>query len=472
VFDFVLPREGAYALRVTTREDRRVPALWNHASDAGARVGVVNIPMTYPAEPLNGVMVSGMDAPSLDERAVHPAGLLDRIRREHPGYRIMSKAYLRAEQGDFESAERELVEVLEARSRFVADLARPRDLDLLMVNLEATDGAHHFFWQHFDPSHPRHDPSVAARFGDAIGRVYQATDRELGRLMEAFDPDTVFVVSDHGGGPSNDWVVYMNDWLAAEGFLSIRRKASASMAKRAYAQAMKRMSVPLKRRLRPLLGRAIERAKGLALYGDVDWERSRAYATAQSMVRLNRRGREAHGVVGPEAADGVLAELAERAGACRFPDGSPLFAVVARAEAVYRGEAPGGPDLVAEPEQGTEVRGRNTSGRPGFLHRLGDLGVYYPSGVHTPVGMVVAAGSGIRAQGRAAEADIHQVAPSVLATMAVPAPELDASPLPFVTADLRSTGGELAELDAGVTDLDAEQEAEVLERLRGLGYVD
>lgn len=472
VFDFVLPREGAYALRVTTREDRRVPALWNHASDAGARVGVVNIPMTYPAEALNGVMVSGMDAPSLDERAVHPAGLLDRIRREHPGYRIMSKAYLRAEQGDFEQAERELVEVLEARALFTADLARPRDLDLLMVNLEATDGAHHFFWQHFDPSHPRHDPAASARFGGAVGRVYEATDRELGRLLDAFAPDTVFVVSDHGGGPSNDWVVYMNDWLAAEGFLSIRRKASASVAKRAYAQAMKRMSVPLKRRLRPLLGRAIERAKGLALYGDVEWERSRAYATAQSMVRLNLRGREARGVVGPEAADGVLAELAGRARASRFPDGRPLFAAVARAGEVYRGEAPGGPDLVAEPEQGTEVRGRNTSGRPGFLHRLADLGVYYPSGVHTPVGMVVAAGSGVRAQGRVAEADIHQVAPSVLAAMGVPAPELDAAPLPFVTAHLRSTGQELAEMESAVTDLDAEQEAEVLERLRGLGYVD
>jgi hypothetical protein len=56
--------------------------------------------------------------------------------------------------------------------------------------------------------------------------------------------------------------------------------------------------------------------------------------------------------------------------------------------------------------------------------------------------------------------------------MGVPAPELDASPLPFVTADLRSTGRDLAEVEAGVTDLDAEQEAEVLERLRGLGYVD
>src|SRR5947208_2010189 len=113
---------------------------------------------------------------------------------------------------------------------------------------------------------------------------------------------------------------------------------------------MKRMSVPLKRRLRPVLGRAIERAKGLALYGDVEWGRSRAYATAQSMVRLNQRGREPEGVVEPAARDRVLAELAERAAAARDPDGRPLFPMVARSDQVYRGDAPGGPDLVAEPE--------------------------------------------------------------------------------------------------------------------------
>src|SRR5439155_17907308 len=258
MYDFVIPREGAYQLRVATREDRRVPALWTYASQAGARAGVVNIPMTFPAEAVNGVMVSGMDAPRLDERAVHPAGHLEQLKRWSPGYRIISKAALAAGKGDWDGAERELIDTLVARSRYTCELARPRDLDLVMVNLEATDGSHHFFWQHFDPSHPRHD-SKAPRWRDTIARVYEVTDRELGRIIDAYGPDTVFVASDHGGGPSNDLILYMNDWLAAEGFMAIRaRAARSSMAKRAYAAATKRMSVPMKRRLRPLLGGAIE----------------------------------------------------------------------------------------------------------------------------------------------------------------------------------------------------------------------
>jgi predicted AlkP superfamily phosphohydrolase/phosphomutase len=472
IFDFVFPVQGAYALRVTTRENRRVPALWNHASDSGAKVGVVNIPMTFPAEALNGFMISGMDAPSLEERAVHPPGLLEQIRRIQPDYRIMSKAYIRAEHGEWDEAERELIEVMVNRARLTAELAKRESPDLLMVNLEATDGSHHFFWQHFDPTHPRHDPKLAPRFGDAIGRVYEASDRELGRLIDTFAPDTVFVVSDHGGGPSNDWVVYMNDWLASVGLLQVHRSARASVVKRAYAMAMRHMSAPLKRRLRPVFGRFIEKAKGLTLYGDVDWSTSKAYATIQSMVRLNLAGREPQGIVTEDQRDAVLREIADRGEASRFPDGRALFTSVARADEIYRGNAPESPDIVLEPLQGTEVRGRNTSGRPGHLHRLAELGAYYPSGVHTPVGLVVAAGSGVERRGRLEESAIEQVAPSVLAVMGVPAPDLDAGPFPFVSAELLSTGRELESLSSSTTDLNEDEEAEVLERLRGLGYVD
>src|SRR2546426_4473498 len=56
IFDFVLPRENQYSLRVATGDDRRVPAVWTHASNWGARGGGINIPMTFPAAPVNGVL--------------------------------------------------------------------------------------------------------------------------------------------------------------------------------------------------------------------------------------------------------------------------------------------------------------------------------------------------------------------------------------------------------------------------------
>jgi predicted AlkP superfamily phosphohydrolase/phosphomutase len=470
IFDFVLPGGKDYRLRVATREDRRVPALWNYASDSGARVGIVNIPETFPAEPVNGVLVSGMDAPRLDERAVYPGGFLEQLRRMGPDYRILSNAALMARKGDFDSAERELVDTLLARSRFVSELARPRDLDLVMVNLEATDGAHHFFWQHHDPTHPRYDPGASRRWGDTIARVYETTDRELGRLIDSYAPDTVFVVSDHGGGPSNDWILFMNDWLAVEGFLRVG--GSSSITRRLYGELRGRLPVSIRRTLRGLAGGAVDRARESALYGDVDWSRSRAYAQMQSGVRLNLAGREPQGIVGEPEREAVLQELSEKAAELALPTGEPAFTEVLRPEELYAGNAPGGWDLILELTPGLLIRSRNTSSKPGALHRLQYIGTYVPSGVHTPVGMVAAAGTGVERRERAGEFDIHQVAPSVLAVMGVPAPTLDGKPFDFVTSRFVSTGAPVDSSQATGSDLKQQEEEEVLERLRGLGYVD
>jgi predicted AlkP superfamily phosphohydrolase/phosphomutase len=474
VFDFVLPRRGDYGYRVATREDRRMRALWNTASEAGARVGIVNIPMTFPAEAVNGVMVSGMDAPQLDDRAVHPSGYLTELRRLSPGYHIISNAHHAASTGDFDRAERELIDVLVARSTFTCELAKPRDLDLVMVNFEATDGSHHFFWQHHDPSHPRYDQAQAARWGDTIGRVYEVTDRELGRLIDAYAPDTVFVASDHGGGPTTDWVLYMNDWLAHEGLLSMVQSRSSSVGRRLYGQAKKRLPEPVRQRLKGFKGlqKVLEPAKTAALYGDLDWSRSKAYAHVQPAVRLNLVGREAQGIVTDSQRDEVLADVAARATALRLPSGEPAFPAVHRADDVYPGDAPGGPDLVMEISPGLHIRSRNTSGRGGFVGRVTEAGTYFPSGVHVRNGIVVAAGTGIAAGGEVDESDILQVAPSVLAVMGIPVPTMEAGPLGFVTAQAVASGDGGIMEEAAPTDLNALEEEEVLERLRGLGYVD
>jgi predicted AlkP superfamily phosphohydrolase/phosphomutase len=433
IYDFFLLREGDYGLRPASTADRLVPAVWTIASDAGARVGVINVPVTYPAEPVQGVIVAGMDSPALDDRAVHPATYLERLRRISPGYVVVSKASRAATQGDFGQVERELLETMRARTAVASDLARPRDLDLLILNLETTEKSHHFFWQHHDPTHPRHDPRAAPSWRDAIARVYQAVDGELTRLMEEFAPDTVFVVSDRGAGPSRDWVVFMNDWLASVGFMRMAPAGRRTALRRLHRAAIRSLSVPARRRLRSVVGGAVERAKDTSLYGGVDWSQTRAYAQLRSAVRLNLSGRELSGVVAATDIDRVLDELAGLAAELRLPTGEPVFSEVRRGGEVYPGGAPGGPDLVMYLDHGIQVKGRNLSGMPGFLNRPDVSGAYLPSGVHTDVGMVVAAGAGVQRHGLIAETDIRQATPSILAALGIESSGFDLPPFSFMT---------------------------------------
>src|SRR2546426_7790909 len=74
--------------------DVKSETLWDVAGRAGKRSVVMNVPNTYPARALNGLLVSGFVAVNL-ERAVYPATLLPRLKDD--GYRI-DVDYLNADQ--------------------------------------------------------------------------------------------------------------------------------------------------------------------------------------------------------------------------------------------------------------------------------------------------------------------------------------------------------------------------------------
>jgi len=57
-----------------TSDERRVPAVWNMVSAAGRRVVVVGLWATYPAEAVNGILVSDRFVPSLLRRAAAGPG--------------------------------------------------------------------------------------------------------------------------------------------------------------------------------------------------------------------------------------------------------------------------------------------------------------------------------------------------------------------------------------------------------------
>ena len=64
VFDFFATKDSATALRLVDSTSLEAETLWSMLSRAGKRLGVVNVPMTYPPEAINGFLVSGMLTPS------------------------------------------------------------------------------------------------------------------------------------------------------------------------------------------------------------------------------------------------------------------------------------------------------------------------------------------------------------------------------------------------------------------------
>ena len=227
-------------------------------------------------------------------------------------------------------------------------LARFEPGDMTFFYLSDIDLQCHMLWRHGDPKypdappHPAHEADAARRHADAIEGYYRHVDSVLGRVRERLPEGTALVaMSDHGFQPFTR-EIHLNAWLRDHGWLVLKDGART----------------------------------GKIAAGDIDWTKTRAYGLGFNSIYLNLAGREAHGIVQPDEADALAADLTRQLLAFRDPAGGrQVVRRVFRSTDVFRGarvaEAPdlvvgydvgyGASDLTTLGEVTEEVVADNTS---------------------------------------------------------------------------------------------------------------
>jgi hypothetical protein len=220
--------DGTRALYLGT--DRRVHALWNIASDAGRRVGVVNFWNTYPPDLIDGVMASdhliARNIEGFREMAgagavppgpvVHPADWQPRANQIVRDTTPLT-SFANPLQGDPALPGYLALVGDDLPRRFDEDSALARlalaiddelHPDLLMVLLPGVDRVSHFLWsslqddQSIYPEELRLSPSEQQAGRRALETFYAYVDALVGLLVARFgDDDVILVVSDHGFEP-------------------------------------------------------------------------------------------------------------------------------------------------------------------------------------------------------------------------------------------------------------------------------
>jgi predicted AlkP superfamily phosphohydrolase/phosphomutase len=487
IIDFVRRREGSYDISPVNASHRRARSLWEIAGAAGRKVGALNVPITYPPEPVNGFMVTGLLTPSNRSRYTYPPELAAELDAAVDGYRIhMKPSYSRGNVDDFLADLQVLTRKQVAATRY---LMQSREWDLLTVVYRGPDGVQHATWHATEPSHPLYTKQHAERYGGAILDVYRQIDAYLAELMSLLDDDTTLIVmSDHGFGSLHEFI-YVNNWLIRWGFMRIRRSLGSRLRRLIFEAGLSPVEiydVMLRLGLGFVKG-AVTKGKNRGLlanfflsFADVDWSRTAAYGVGNGgQIFVNLKGREPQGIVEPGPAyDRVVRDLLDRLHDLFDPRTGERIAVDAyRREELYSGENLDlMPDVVFLPR---DLR-RMPFGEYEFgSHRL--VGPAWSiSGTHRMNGVLMLWGAGVKQGTSLHGAHMVDVAPTILALLGLDVPAdmdgrvvseaLQEGVISAVAEAVPPPDDGAAGRPAGDS-LSVEEEAEIAARLRGLGYV-
>jgi predicted AlkP superfamily phosphohydrolase/phosphomutase len=506
-FTRVEPREG-YAIKVNSGMVRRPQTVWQLLTQQGRRSIVLNVPMTYPPDPIDGVVVAGIDTPGLESQFTYPPELRHKIFRLLPDYILDIRSWGVTAVGERRAhLLDDILRMIDVRKRLALHLMATQPWDLCTVVFTATDRAQHFFWRFLDRTHPLYDPAEAPKYHDAILRVYRQIDQALGEMLARCGDETnVIVMSDHGFGPQHR-LFRINQWMVEKGFLQLTCTASNGLVS-CLSSAVQRwlyrglgsvnrlaraaLSDKIKDRLKRRFPHLREQVASQILFSGVDWSRTQAYHTAEfpGSIRVNMKGREANGIVDPGAEYEAVCE-AIQSGLKGYVDpdtGKRIVERVFRREELYWGPClDEAPDLIVHLADYAytidwymPVAGKGAGSEPSVVDAL--TGAYAVNcGSHRLSGILMLYGPDIRGGAQLEPNRIYDVVPTVLYLLGEPVPaDMDGRVLTAaITADMLDrrpverrdpTSTPVETRSPGQVYSDEESEA-IADRLRNLGYL-
>ena len=484
--DYDNTRYSCFADTIVDSNSFAGKTIWDIVGAAGQKVGVITVPVTYPAWKVNGFMVSGYPTPDAAKSFAYPAELGERI----PPLSEDSSFFKSASNSE---VLKELIRITNLRTDVSIDELRKDDFGLFIMVIGATDRAHHDWWKYIDPAHPAYNPKEAELYGNLILDVYQAADACVGKFLETIDDDTtVIVMSDHGGGSHPKDYLNTNYVLRTLNLL----KPSANASKKGGFKAAFKQFYRTKIRRFPYLEQVYRRLpqslKKMATNLDsqtmmnldaIDWKHTKAYRFPMyppiEGIMINVAGRQPEGCVQPgEEYEAIRTRILEEVRNLRDPKTGELIVLEAyRREELYHGERlETAPDLIL-------VTQDQYKGGTGIDELISDVPLDILSklsGVHRLDGIILAQGPHIRRNARIEGAGIIDVAPTVMYALGMPIPnDMDGKPLAglFEEAHMQHTEAsytderkyeDVASDDYGYSE---EEEESVRLKLEALGYL-
>ena len=474
VFDFLRYSKKDYDIHLASRLDRRCRAIWNYVSEEGGRVLVMNVPVTFPPEAVNGYLISGFGTPEWDCAYTYPEDLKKRILKKHPAFKVDMPSRL-LHEGDFKAFCEGVNEHCRLQFQVFRELFAELKPHFSMFAFVEMDRLFHFFWK-------ENMSGEKGPYANLFREHFIFLDKLLGEFLAELPDDVyVMVISDHGFGEvSKD--IYINNWLRDQGFLSVKSGSDAVSESKvsnwklkvaAFLDRLGLWQIYLKVRRNQLEKKSLAsgEVRVQKALSAVDWSKTKAYfsSLAARCIRINLEGREPLGIVKTEEYAKLQDEIIKGLLEIRDEEGNNLITRAYKAQEVYRGEnALNASDIYLEPRDGYSFN-------QGFAEKLTMPSSQHGqarSGDHRQFGVFMLQGPKIKEGALPNNPSLYDVTPTLLYLMDIPlSKDFDGRVLSEVIEENRparyydEAPYQRAEIN------EEEDAAKLKERLRDLGYL-
>ena len=360
-FGFLELKPGTYEFFFPDANFVKSPTLWDIAAKNGKKSVVINVPSTYPAKPVNGMLVSGFVALDI-HHATYPKSHVPTL--QSMDYRLdVASEKAQHSLDDFVD---DVWATLNAREKALFHYYDNEEWDLFVGVLTETDRVQHFLFDAYeDENHKYH-----AFFLEFYSRV----DEIIGKIYERVGSNTpFFMLSDHGF-TTIDREVYLNRWMREEGYLRLKSAEPRS-------------------------------------FDDVE-EGTRALVLDPGRIYIHLKGKYPRGTVEPgEEYESLRTEIKNKLLAFEV-DGKPAVKQVFYREEIYNGgQYDLGPDMVVLPNWHFDMKGA--------INRSTVTGNTHFRGMHTQDDAMFFANRAVEDD----RGNIVDIFPSVLTAMGLEVPD-------------------------------------------------
>ena len=207
IFDFMsIERKGnEWKLRLYDSTSKKSKEIWDYLSEK--RSIIVNVPLTYPPRPINGIMITGMYTPGMDKEFTYPPEVKKDILRLFPKYRI--ELNWNEYKGKKEQFLKDLYSMTKERINLFWYLFK-KNWDFFFFVFVGTDRLQHIMWEKKE-----------------LLEYYKYLDKFLDDVIEEIKNKNfiLYIVSDYGFSKLKR-MVYPNTFLIKEGYLKIKNSAA------------------------------------------------------------------------------------------------------------------------------------------------------------------------------------------------------------------------------------------------------